>query len=298
MNWNRTPAHQLWGKYSHMNALVDDLFTFPMGSADGDGGETKVHLITGGPDLVVRQVAAARQRVRRLDVRSVLQLARLRTWACMGLDLGIPGTNDQGRERSALRGHAGIQDRLHRARELADLDARPIATRARSLSAPTSRRSRAATTSGLGYRVDYLHLDNWQPERANPRGRFDFAGNSTRTFGTGSQTANFYNQYAAFLLGLVGTASKSYQYELFTGREWQHAMFFRDRWTVNHEAHAGSRRAVGVLPDHVARRSADRDAGPADARCPDRRGRRQSEEHGPRRAEGRVSRRGSAPSIV
>ena len=48
MNWNRTAAHQLWGKYSHMNALVDDLFTFPIGSADGDGGETKVHLITGG----------------------------------------------------------------------------------------------------------------------------------------------------------------------------------------------------------------------------------------------------------
>ena len=31
-----------------MNALVDDLFTFPLGSADGDGGDTKVHLITGG----------------------------------------------------------------------------------------------------------------------------------------------------------------------------------------------------------------------------------------------------------
>ena len=30
----------------------------------------------------------------------------------------------------------------------------------------------------------------------------------------------------------MGTAGKSYQYELFTGREWQHALFFRDRWTV------------------------------------------------------------------
>ena len=60
----------------------------------------------------------------------------------------------------------------------------------------------------VGYRVDYLHLDNWQPERANPRGSFDFAGNATRTFGTGSQTANFYNTYAAFLLGLVNTAEQ------------------------------------------------------------------------------------------
>ena len=90
-------------------------------------------------------------------------------------------------------------------------------------SAATSRRSRP-TEFRFGYRLDYLHLDNWQPERANPRGRFDFAGNATRTFGTGSQTANFYNTYASFLLGLVGTARKSYQMKLFTGREWQHAM--------------------------------------------------------------------------
>ena len=86
-----------------------------------------------------------------------------------------------------------------------------------------------------GYRGDFLYLDNWQPERANPRGRFDFARDATRTFGTGSQTGNFYNQYAAFLLGLVGTARKSFQYELFTTREWQHAMFFRDRWTPHHK---------------------------------------------------------------
>src|SRR4029079_16745722 len=31
VNWNRTPAHQLWGKYSRMNALVDDLYNFPLG---------------------------------------------------------------------------------------------------------------------------------------------------------------------------------------------------------------------------------------------------------------------------
>ena len=72
-----------------------------------------------------------------------------------------------------------------------------------------------------------------------------------RTFGTGAQTGNFYNQYAAFLLGLVGTAGKGYQYQLFTDSECQHALFFRDRWTPSVEAHAGSGRALGVLPDHA-----------------------------------------------
>ena len=35
------------------------------------------------------------------------------------------------------------------------------------------------------------------------------------------------------LLGLVGTAGKSFQYRLFTVSEWQHAAYFRDRWTVS-----------------------------------------------------------------
>ena len=48
VNWNRTPAHQLWGKYSRMNALVDDLYNFPLGQGDSDGGDTRVNLITGG----------------------------------------------------------------------------------------------------------------------------------------------------------------------------------------------------------------------------------------------------------
>ena len=30
--------------------------------------------------------------------------------------------------------------------------------------------------------------------------------------------------------GLIGTANKSLQNELMTGREWQHALYFRDRW--------------------------------------------------------------------
>src|SRR5262249_8991246 len=40
-----------------------------------------------------------------------------------------------------------------------------------------------------------------------------------------------YNAYASFLLGQVGQANKSVQNELMTSREWQHALYFRDRWT-------------------------------------------------------------------
>jgi hypothetical protein len=230
LNWNRTPAHQLWAKYSHMNALVDDLFNFPLGSGDNDGGDTKVNLITGGQTWSLGKSFLLDSA---FGVSMFDQFCSSADFVLgmMGLDLGIPGTNDQGRNDPR---YAGLPEFRAGFTTLGNSPTwTPTYREEGTVSFSTNvTKVKANHDFRAGYRLDYLHLDNWQPERANPRGRFDFAGNSTRTFGTGSQTANFYNTYAAFLLGLVGTASKSYQYELFTGREWQHAMFFRDRWTV------------------------------------------------------------------
>jgi hypothetical protein len=233
VNWNRTSSHQLWGKYSHMNALVDDLFTFPYGSNDSDGGDTKVHLITGGQTWtlgknVLLDSAFGVSMFDQFCSSSDFNLGML------GLELGIPGTNDQSRGDPR---YAGLPQFSTGFQALGNTPTWSPTYRDEGTVSFSTNVTKVVNSHDLrvGYRVDYLHLDNWQPERANPRGRFDFAGNSTRTFGTGSQTANFYNTYAAFMLGLVGTASKSYQYELFTGREWQHAMFARDRWTVNHK---------------------------------------------------------------
>ena len=50
MNWNRTSSQQIWGKFSHMNAVVDDLTNYlgPDPNATGDGGKTKVYQLTSG----------------------------------------------------------------------------------------------------------------------------------------------------------------------------------------------------------------------------------------------------------
>ena len=50
LNWNRTSTHQLWAKFSHMNAVVDDLTNYlgPDPNATGDGGNTKVYQFTAG----------------------------------------------------------------------------------------------------------------------------------------------------------------------------------------------------------------------------------------------------------
>ncbi len=70
-------------------------------------------------------------------------------------------------------------------------------------------------------------LNHWQPETANPRGRIDFAGGATRVPG---QTARSPHSYAAALLGLAGSYTKSIQFLLMQNREWQYAWYFRDRW--------------------------------------------------------------------
>jgi hypothetical protein len=231
VNWNRAATHQLWAKYSFMDALVDDLFTFPMGSGEGDGGDTTVHMITGGQtwsfgkDLLLDSSIG-------VSVFDQFNSSPDFQLGMMGLNAGIPGTNDQGRNDFRYAGMPEFRTGF------ANLGNSPTWTPSWRNERTVSFSSNVTKVAGrhdlkAGYRGDFLYLDNWQPERANPRGRFDFARDATRTFGSGSQSGNFYNQYAAFLLGLVGTARKSFQYELFTGREWQHAMFARDRWTVN-----------------------------------------------------------------
>jgi hypothetical protein len=233
INWNRTASHQLWGKYSYMNALVDDLFTFPIGTADGDGGDTRVHLITGGQTWSLGKTLLLDSSFGTSIFRQFCSSPDFGL-GMLGLDIGIPGTNDQGRGDSR---YAGMPEFRTGFTALGNTPTWSPTYRDEGTASFSTNVTKVAASHDfrVGYRVDYLYLDNWQPERANPRGRFDFASNATRTFGAGSQSANFYNQYASFLLGLVGTARKSYQYELFTAREWQHAMFARDRWTVNHK---------------------------------------------------------------
>ena len=50
VNFNRSTAHQIWGKFSYMNAVVDDLTNYlgPDPNATGDGGDTKVYQATAG----------------------------------------------------------------------------------------------------------------------------------------------------------------------------------------------------------------------------------------------------------
>jgi hypothetical protein len=231
LNWNRTRSHQIWGKFSHMNAFVSDLFTFPIGSSADAGGDTKVYQFTAGqtwtfsPTLLLDSSFGA-------SLNDQFVSSPDFTMGMLGLELGIPGTNDQGRGDPRYAGMPQFSTGFSALGNTPTWS--PIFMDQKTFSFNTNvTKVAGAHDLKAGYFLNQLIFSNWQPERANPRGSFTFAGNATRTFGTGSQTANFYNQYAAFLLGLVNQAGKSFQYELFTSNERQHALFFRDRWTLN-----------------------------------------------------------------
>ena len=73
-------------------------------------------------------------------------------------------------------------------------------------------------------------LNHWQPEIANPRGNLSPTGNATVLQG---QVSRVNNIYAAGLLDILGSAGKSIQFFDMLTQEWQHGLYFRDRWQVN-----------------------------------------------------------------
>jgi outer membrane receptor protein involved in Fe transport len=252
INFNRTASHQIWGKASYLDAVVDDLTYFlgPDPNAQGDGGLTKVTQFTTGQTwtltpTVVWDATFGFSRQKQDVLGPDFEAGNF------GLDtLRIPGTNDQGvgDDRYAGFPHfrlgCAIMPCATGFSDLGNFNSWvPIFRDERTYSFSTN----ASKVMGRhdfrgGYSVNFLYQNHWQPELDNPRGCFSFnqSGGCTQpgqnsgitALRGGTQAANFYNHFAAFLLGLPGTVSKSVQYEEMTTREWQHGLFFRDRWSV------------------------------------------------------------------
>ena len=94
VNWNRTSANQIWGKYSMMDATVMDLFYLPFD--EPGGGDTKVNLWSDRPDLHASRRPSSGT-PRSAPTRWTTTRRGLTTAPTTGLDVfGIPGTNSAG----------------------------------------------------------------------------------------------------------------------------------------------------------------------------------------------------------
>jgi hypothetical protein len=238
VNWNPSSAAQIWGKYEHMGANVKSLFpNLPYN--DRGNGDTHVNMYTFGTTWTLNSTTV-------LDATYGISRMTHETTAGdfgfgnFGLDtLGIPGMNGGANFSNDPR-YAGIPLFV----------TTPTSSTFASLGNPDGwnpvqrdERTYALTFNVTkvygshefrgGYSLNRLWMEHWQPELGlGPRGELDSAENATALKG-GAQTANGFNGYAAFLLGLIDHAGQSVQNETMTTREWQNALYVRDRWQVN-----------------------------------------------------------------
>lgn len=244
VNWNRNERHQLWFKYSVMDALVHG--DFSLGQAGGeclcDGG------IGDGSTLV--QLAAIGQTY---TVSPTLVIDGTFGWTRFGQDveppdlgtnfglevLGIPGTNGPDRRESGMppmyiSGFSPLGNPEGWS---------PLYRNDQSFTFNTNA-SWMRGTHDVRFGFDFVHhlMNHWQPELGEgPRGAFYFDPGVTALnpdaigdavgFQDGTPSfENDWNGFAAFLLGTPDASGKSSQFIKMDSKEEQYAIYARDRW--------------------------------------------------------------------
>ncbi len=244
VNWNRNANHQVWFKYSAMDALVHG--DFSLGEAGGDclcaGG------LGDGSTLV--QIAGIGQTY---IVSPTLVLDGTFGWTRFGQDveppdlgtnfgsevLGIPGTNgpdprESGMPPMYISGFSALGN---------PEGWNPLYRNDQSYTFNTNATwARGAHDVRFGF--DFVHhlMNHWQPELGEgPRGAFHFDPGVTAlnpdalesTVGFQGDTPSFENDWngmAAFLLGTPAASGKSSQFIKMDSKEEIYALYIRDRW--------------------------------------------------------------------
>ncbi len=233
INWNRNDKHQLWFKYSVMNALFNSGFS--LGKAGGaclcDGGIGQTHTLT--------QIAAIGQTY---TVSPTFLIDGTLGWtrfgqavkppdlgANFGLDvLKIPGTNGPDPRESGMPGFfiSGYSD-LGNPEEW-----NPAFRNDQSYTFNTNA-SWMKRAHDIRFGFDFVHhlMNHWQPELGEgPRGAFHFDPGVTALTGTPGSFENDWNGLAGFLLGTPTATAKSSQFIKMDSLENQYALYIRDRW--------------------------------------------------------------------
>jgi len=223
VNWNRSSTHQLFAKFSTMQARVSDLFK--LGYEGGGNGDTKVyvgtigHTWTLGPHTVIDGSIGMNRQDQTAQGSDFGTSFGSQTF-------GIPGVNGSDPRQSGM---PAFQVGLN---TLGNDDTWTPLERHETSYTVTSNVTKLVGRHELRTGFDFIRyqLNHWQPELGSgPRGIFNFSGNIT---GQPGYTANSWNQYAAFLLGQTSGYGKSIQFEEMSGRENQYAVFASDRWSA------------------------------------------------------------------
>ena len=235
INYNVSHKLAVWGKYSRMDSPVEGKYPFGNlgGSALGTAGkgETTTQLATGGfnyalsPTFIVDGVFGYTRMDQFVGIPNVDQNVGLDVWKIPGTNGGKQYANDTRYGGAPNLTGFGFSD-------LGFIDTwTPVWRHERSYTYQSNfSKIHGAHELRWGVEARRLELNHWQPETANPRGAITFGGGTTAITG---QTTRSPNSYAAALLGLASSYSKSIQFYEMKTREWQLAFYLRDRWQVS-----------------------------------------------------------------
>jgi hypothetical protein len=238
IDWYHTDKHRVWGKFSNMSAVVAHDPVLGAAGGGGIGGQddgeglTDVKVYGFGHTWTISPKFLVDGNFGLNDMDQKCFTADLGLGNFGQSVLGIPGTNDTA-SRACPEGRCGGIP-LFAITGYANIGQPngwdPVARDENSYSFTHNfSLSKGRHELRWGYDLVYLSLTHWQPEIGDgPRGALRFGRDITGLNGGAPTTDQ--NAYAGFLLGLPTTVGKSLQWEVMTTREWQHAMYFRDRW--------------------------------------------------------------------
>jgi len=247
VNWNRNERHQLWFKYSAMDALVSG--NFGLGAAGGEclcggglgSGHTLVQIAGIGQTYTVSPTFLIDGTFGWTRFGQNVEPPDLGT--NFGLDvLGIPGTNgpdprESGMPAFGISGYSTLGN---------EEGWNPLYRNDQSYTFNTNA-SWMKGTHDVRFGFDFVHhlMNHWQPELgAGPRGAFNFDPGVTAlnpealegSVGFQGDTPSFENDWnglAGFLLGTPSGSGKSSQFIKMNSFENQYALFVRDRWRAS-----------------------------------------------------------------
>lgn len=244
VNWNRNEKHQIWVKYSVMDALVNG--DFGLGDAGGDclcdggvgAGHTLVQLATIGHTYTVSPTFVVDGTLGWTRFGQNVQSPDLGT-NFGSQTLGLPGTNGPDKRESGMPAFNFSDYSSYGNTE----GWNPLFRNDQSFTFNTN----ASWMKGnheIRFGFDFLHhlMNHWQPELGEgPRGAFTFdpgvtalnpaALASTVGFQGGTPSfENSWNSMAGFLLGTATGSGKSSQFIKMDSKENIYGLYVRDRW--------------------------------------------------------------------
>ncbi|MBI1761451.1 MAG: TonB-dependent receptor [Acidobacteria bacterium] len=226
LTWQRTKEHSIWGKFSTLRANVVD--NFNLGFDQGSLGDTKVYVVSIGHTWTLSPTLLLDGNFgynRQNQVVTGPDFGKN-----LGLDLGIPGVNDAKDIRAS-----GLPQFANGYTIGTTPNWMPLYRKELNYSFSSAiTKVFAKHEVRAGVDIIKLELNHRQAEFGDYglKGGFSFSSTVTGTTNYIAPGGGTWNSFAGFLLGLPSFFSKDVQTEDQTGREWQNALYVRDRWRV------------------------------------------------------------------